>query len=678
MRERLERESLERSEEEEDMLARSTKKFKDSHNADRARENVKGSNVESYKDKLVGAIPGAFAQAFGFESSMQEDVESDIEEDCSHDGNIRVRFSKEEKMCMRAPWQKALIIKTFGKRMAFSFLVERVRKMWSPCGGMDCIDLGYDYYLVKFELAEDVDSILKGGPWFIGHQFLAIRQWEPEFKASTATLSSVAVWIRLPELPMEFYEPSALKKIGRAIGPVLRIDSHTASWERGRFARLCVQVNLDKPLVRKIFIGKLEQCVLYEGINALCFSCGRIGHKLEACPYIVREQNKDQSKDQHEVHNESSDTQEEGGLKDKGKEKSQEDYGEWMVVTRKKVSNKAKPMLKPLAMDNLVDVQQTQMSAASVTKSKGTSQTDRSGKRKSLHTQHTVALKETNVMAKSSQNLSKIGKSSKGKGARANSLRKGEKPAGEQSKLVGQSKCDKVFAYGPLSEPSPFVFTSPSNTSFNPLVNEEFSASSTTERRDGKQGEMGDLLQRKNHSSGGGDNPLDKARPNRNLGLVRARSANGVEEPFSTDGAKQAAGLLADERRGLDHDAEPVVEVFDGSSSGAGSSGDKLKIISHRIKHAELRKISIGGGSGADGASCHRKEDIAHQSGGMLVDGQPPRGENDHPCQSCDVGHGTNQDCPGRMGDHKALGDSVPRGLGVEEGANGAMEVEDH
>ena len=232
----MERERLKRSNEEEDTLARSTKKFKDSHSVDGARENVKGNNVESYKDKLVGAIPGAFAQALGFECSMQEDVESNNEEDSDQDGNIRVGFSKEEKMRMRAPWQKALIIKTFGKRMAFSFLVERVRKMWNPCGGMDCIDLGYDYYLVKFELAEDVDSILKGGPWFIGQQFLAIRQWEPEVKASTATLSSVAVWIRFPKLPMEFYEPSDLKKIGRAIGPVLRIDSHTANWERCRFA----------------------------------------------------------------------------------------------------------------------------------------------------------------------------------------------------------------------------------------------------------------------------------------------------------------------------------------------------------------------------------------------------------------------------------------------------------
>ena len=240
-------------------------------------------------------MPGAFAQAFGLKSAMQEDLESDIEEESDQDGSLRIGFTREEKVQMRAPWQKALIIKTFGRRMAFSFLVERVRKMWNPCGGMDCIDLGYDYFLVKFELDEDVDTILMGGPWFIGQQFIAIRQWEPEFKASTATLSSVAVWIRLPKLPIEYYKPNALLKIGKAIGPVLRIDSHTANGERGRFARLCIQVNLDKPLVRKLYLGKLEQCVLYEGINTLCFSCGRIGHKVESCLYTIREQPKEKS-----------------------------------------------------------------------------------------------------------------------------------------------------------------------------------------------------------------------------------------------------------------------------------------------------------------------------------------------------------------------------------------------
>ena len=62
--------------------------------------------------------------------------------------------------------------------------------------------MGFDLFLVKFSLAEDVDRVLKEGPWFIGQHSLAIRQWEPNFKASTTTLSSVAVWIRLPELPI--------------------------------------------------------------------------------------------------------------------------------------------------------------------------------------------------------------------------------------------------------------------------------------------------------------------------------------------------------------------------------------------------------------------------------------------------------------------------------------------
>ena len=161
-------------------------------------------------------------------------------------------------------------------------------------------------------------------------------------------------------------------------------------------------MNLDKPLVRKIYIGKLEQCVLYEGINALCFSCGRIGHKLEACSYIVREQNKEQSRDQCEVHNETPNTQEEDGLKDKGKEKPQEDYGEWMVVSRKKVTSKTKPVQKSLEMDQMANVQLTQTSSATSTKSKVTGQSGRSGKRKALHTQPIISQKGTNVMAMSS------------------------------------------------------------------------------------------------------------------------------------------------------------------------------------------------------------------------------------------------------------------------------------
>ena len=67
-------------------------------------------------------------------------------------------------------------------------------------------------------------------------------------------------------------------QIGKTVGTVLQIDTHTASETRGRFARPCVQIDVTKPLVTGILIGKVEQLVLYEGIHRLCFDCGRVGH----------------------------------------------------------------------------------------------------------------------------------------------------------------------------------------------------------------------------------------------------------------------------------------------------------------------------------------------------------------------------------------------------------------
>ena len=98
----------------------------------------------------------------------------------------------------------------------------------------------------------------------------------------------MAVQIIFNELPIKYYNSEALLQIGKSIGNVLRVDTHTTNEARGRFARLCVQINVDKPLVTAVLIGKFKQPVCYEGIQKLCFSCGRMGHRRESCPYMVR------------------------------------------------------------------------------------------------------------------------------------------------------------------------------------------------------------------------------------------------------------------------------------------------------------------------------------------------------------------------------------------------------
>ena len=79
----------------------------------------------------------------------------------------------------------------------------------------------------------------------------------------------------------------ALKEIGSTIDKVLRIDTYTTLEARGRYARICVQIDVEKPLITALLIGNIEQPVIYEGIQKMCFSCGQIGHRREVCPHTI-------------------------------------------------------------------------------------------------------------------------------------------------------------------------------------------------------------------------------------------------------------------------------------------------------------------------------------------------------------------------------------------------------
>lgn len=174
-----------------------------------------------------------------------------------------VKLSKETKSQIRKPWSRTIIVKLVGRSVSFSYMQNKLVQLWRPVGRMDCLDLSYGVFLVHFLSKEDLDLVLEKGPWFIGDFFLSLKPWEPFFKPSTANVSSIAVWVRLNELPIELYETEVLKHIGESLGKVLRIDAHTAMEARGKYAQLCIQVDIYKPLINTIIIGRFEQPMTY-------------------------------------------------------------------------------------------------------------------------------------------------------------------------------------------------------------------------------------------------------------------------------------------------------------------------------------------------------------------------------------------------------------------------------
>ena len=293
----------------------------------------------SFKDKLLGEIPGAYNHAFAFDENMVTNIDSDEEIAELREGFTAVKLSKDIKHHIKAAWASSFIVKVYGRAVGFDYIQTKLNALWKPIGKLDIIDLGKEFFLMLFSCKEDHDMVLRRGPWFIGDHFLSIRPREPNFKPSTASVSTIAVWIQLNELPIEYYEVEVLQQLGNSIGKVLRIDTHTTVETRGRFARLCVQVDINKPLVTTILVGGMNQSVNYEGIHKLCFTCGRIGHRKEACPYAIREPSSSEKVGNASRAGSCSNSHERCDQVDPTPgdtpSKQEDKYGPWLVVSRK-------------------------------------------------------------------------------------------------------------------------------------------------------------------------------------------------------------------------------------------------------------------------------------------------------------------------------------------------------
>lgn len=77
-----------------------------------------------------------------------------------------------------------------------------------------------------------------------------------------ATCSKVAVWARLPSLPIEFYELEVLQEIGRAIGLVLRIDA---------ILQRVLEVDMLGCVCRLIWIRHFQEAFLLEELSKTSF-----------------------------------------------------------------------------------------------------------------------------------------------------------------------------------------------------------------------------------------------------------------------------------------------------------------------------------------------------------------------------------------------------------------------
>ncbi|XP_019253910.1 PREDICTED: uncharacterized protein LOC109232605 [Nicotiana attenuata] len=251
--------------------------------------NTQKEEIKSFKDKLIEGVQHSLKIA---ETPTYIDTTTKLQESNPlpiHSRSVdeqRIHLTEEDQECIYQPWRYSLIIKLHGKKIQHHILKKKIQVAWKIMDNFPLIDLGEDYYIAKFKCEEHMIRVLNNGPWFIFGRFLSIQRWKPNFVATEVKSSLTAIWIRLPQLPTEFYDGIILAKIGNAIGKLLKVDTCTSSTLRGRYARLCIDLPLEVPVIPFINIGHHKQIIQYEGENTLCKQCGRLGHVAMRCHYV--------------------------------------------------------------------------------------------------------------------------------------------------------------------------------------------------------------------------------------------------------------------------------------------------------------------------------------------------------------------------------------------------------
>ncbi|GLJ35255.1 hypothetical protein SUGI_0709380 [Cryptomeria japonica] len=118
----------------------------------------------------------------------------------------------------------------------------------------------------------------------------AVMPWTPNFDPTPLAVYDSLVWIRLYNLPIEYWDDVVFKKLGRSLGTLLEIDEQIIENNLYKFAKLRIGAvqRIPTPIILSTATGEWKQQVEIEKVISPCSRCGSRLHSVLNCRMFVR------------------------------------------------------------------------------------------------------------------------------------------------------------------------------------------------------------------------------------------------------------------------------------------------------------------------------------------------------------------------------------------------------
>ncbi|XP_039115860.1 uncharacterized protein LOC120251398 [Dioscorea cayenensis subsp. rotundata] len=151
-------------------------------------------------------------------------------------------------MQARAKMQSSLYAKFLRKALPLDQAKLALANAWRRLGDFSVANLPNGFYFISCETQEMQNKLLWDGPWSVAGRILQLAPWSGSFQPAFEKLSLAAVWIQIYHLPIELWSGEILEQVASQFGRVLKVDDHTIDRLRAKFARICVELDLEQPL----------------------------------------------------------------------------------------------------------------------------------------------------------------------------------------------------------------------------------------------------------------------------------------------------------------------------------------------------------------------------------------------------------------------------------------------
>ena len=186
-------------------------------------------------------------------------------------------------------WKNAVVAHFVGRIPNFSAFQKMVNMLWGEHGEVDLKPARQNLFVIQFSNEATRDRVLEAGPWHMQNKPLIVRKWEPGLSTLEFNMAKLPLWIQLSNVPLDFFTQREISYIASAIGNPLYMDRITANQQRLSYAKVCVEIEVNKEIPRSIEVelrnGRtVSVMVEVPWMPAKCSQCRIFGHGEKICP----------------------------------------------------------------------------------------------------------------------------------------------------------------------------------------------------------------------------------------------------------------------------------------------------------------------------------------------------------------------------------------------------------